>query len=85
MSGVEFQLRPGCTARGLSWLGHLQALRSPLVAATISHLQHACLTSPWTVRVASAQALAKVKPLPQGLNKALKDFWALFAEGLLGV
>lgn len=55
------------------------------MAATISHLQHACLTSPWTVRVASAQALAKVKPLPQGLNKALKDFWALFAEGLLGV
>ena len=30
------------------------------MAATISHLQHACLTSPWTVRVASTQALAKV-------------------------
>ena len=30
------------------------------MAAAISHLQHACLTSPWTVRVASAQALAKV-------------------------
>ncbi len=30
------------------------------MAATISHLQHACLTAPWTVRVASAQALAKV-------------------------
>ncbi len=38
----------------------VQALRSPLLAATISHLQHACLTSPWTVRVSGAQALAKV-------------------------
>ena len=30
------------------------------MAATISHLQHACLTAPWAVRVASVQALAKV-------------------------
>ena len=45
----------------------LQALRSPLLAATISHLQHACLTSPWTVRVSGAQALAKVMRWIPGL------------------
>lgn len=40
-----------------------QALRSPLLAAAISHLQHAAATLPWTVRVASVQALSKVRPL----------------------
>jgi hypothetical protein len=39
----------------------VQALRSPLLAAAISHLQHAAATLPWTVRVASVQALAKAR------------------------
>lgn len=38
-----------------------QALRSPLLAAVVSHLQHAAATLPWTVRVAAVQALAKVR------------------------
>ena len=42
----------------------IQALRSPLVAAVISHLQHAAFTLPWTVRVAAVQALAKARTFP---------------------
>ena len=52
----------------------MQALRSPLLAATISHLQHACITSPWVVRIASAQALAKVH-LPLKAACKLLSYW----------
>ena len=43
------------------------------MAATISHLQHACLTAPWAVRVASVQALAKV--LLHALSRLLPCLW----------
>eukprot|EP00884_Botryococcus_braunii_P006245 jgi/Botrbrau1/15621/Bobra.4_1s0009.1 len=38
----------------------LQALRNPQLASVISHLQHVAASSSWPLRVASAQALAKV-------------------------
>ena len=43
------------------------------MAATISHLQHACLTAPWAVRVASVQALAKVHA--HALSRLLPQLW----------
>ena len=43
------------------------------MAATISHLQHACLTAPWAVRIASVQALAKVHA--HALSRLLPQLW----------
>ena len=39
----------------------LQASENPAMMAVVSQLQHAVLTMPWEVRIAAAQAIAKVR------------------------
>lgn len=41
----------------------LQASENPAMMAVVSQLQHAVLTMPWEVRIAAAQAIAKVHSL----------------------
>jgi hypothetical protein len=41
----------------------LQASENPAMMAVVSQLQHAVLTMPWEVRIAAAQAIAKVSLL----------------------
>ena len=52
----------------------LQAFRNPMLAAVISHLQHAALTQPPAPRTAAVQALTKV---PVSLPTAWLHYWQL--------
>jgi hypothetical protein len=48
----------------------LQASENPAMMAVVSQLQHAVLTMPWEVRIAAAQAIAKVSLRSIGLENA---------------
>ena len=51
------------TPRGWSLVAQviaLQAAENPAMMAVVAQLQHAVLTMPWEVRIAAAQAIAKV-------------------------
>lgn len=48
-----------CCCRALQVIA-LQAAENPAMMAVVAQLQHAVLTMPWEVRIAAAQAIAKV-------------------------
>ena len=58
LSPEQAETKPYC-CRALQVIA-LQAAENPAMMAVVAQLQHAVLTMPWEVRIAAAQAIAKV-------------------------